>query len=161
MLVRSRGCPKNKFYNHFKPIFRHLHKYLSQNWSWDGHFEVLNGSIYIQKLWHKTQLFPFSFLCDFVKKNIRVMFLAIFMFFVFFFIFVLTFEPIKILNHSAPRNDFLNFSFVKDIYVDGENLAWNGCKTAICQSTYFGDTLFNYMNQNTVCCLGNLNFPAL
>ena len=37
--------------------------------------------------------------------------------------FVLTFEPIKIHTHSAPQNDRLNFSFVKDTHVDGENLA--------------------------------------
>ena len=33
------------FYNYFKPNFCHLHEYLSQNWSLDGHFEVLNGSV--------------------------------------------------------------------------------------------------------------------
>ena len=54
---------------------------------------------------------------------------------------VITFEPIKIQTHSVPQNDCLNFSFVKDIYVDGGNLAGNGCKTAICQSTFFRDTL--------------------
>ena len=48
---------------------------------------------------------------------------------------VITFEPIKIQTHSAPQN--LNFSFVKDIHVDGWNLAWNSCKTAICQCTFF------------------------
>ena len=37
--------------------------------------------------------------------------------------FVITFEPIKIQTHSAPQNDRLNLSFVKDIYVDGGNLA--------------------------------------
>ena len=36
---------------------------------------------------------------------------------------VITFEPIKIQTHSAPQNDRLNFSFVKDIYVDGGNFA--------------------------------------
>ena len=51
---------------------------------------------------------------------------------------VITFEPIKIQTHSAPQNDRLNFSFVK---VDGGNLALNSCKTAICQSTFFRDTL--------------------
>ena len=34
---------------------------------------------------------------------------------------VITFHPIKIKTHSAPQNDCLNFSFVKD--VDGGNLA--------------------------------------
>ena len=37
--------------------------------------------------------------------------------------FVITFDPIKIQTHSAPQNDRLNFSFVKDIHVDGGNLA--------------------------------------
>ena len=36
---------------------------------------------------------------------------------------VITFEPIKIQTHSAPQNDRLNFSFVKDNHVDGGNLA--------------------------------------
>ena len=36
---------------------------------------------------------------------------------------VITFDPIKIQTHSAPQNDRLNFSFVKDIHVDGGNLA--------------------------------------
>ena len=36
---------------------------------------------------------------------------------------VITFEQIKIQTHSAPQNDRLNFSFVKDIHVDGRNLA--------------------------------------
>ena len=36
---------------------------------------------------------------------------------------VMTFEPIKILTHSGPQNDRLNFSFVKDNHVDGGNLA--------------------------------------
>ena len=42
---------KLQFYNYFKPNFRHL----SQNWSSDGHFEVLNSSIHqlVKKLWQK------------------------------------------------------------------------------------------------------------
>ena len=36
---------------------------------------------------------------------------------------VINFDPIKIQTHSAPQNDRLNFSFVKDIHVDGGNLA--------------------------------------
>ena len=36
---------------------------------------------------------------------------------------VITFDPIKIHTHSAPQNDRLNFSFVKDTHVDGGNLA--------------------------------------
>ena len=36
---------------------------------------------------------------------------------------VINFDPIKIQTHSAPQNDRLNFSFVKDIHVDGGDLA--------------------------------------
>ena len=36
---------------------------------------------------------------------------------------VITFEPIKIKTCSAPQNDRLNLSFVKDTCVDGGNLA--------------------------------------
>ena len=36
---------------------------------------------------------------------------------------VITFGPIKVKTCSAPQNDHLNLSFVKDIYVDGGNLA--------------------------------------
>ena len=43
---------------------------------------------------------------------------------------VINFEPIKIQTCSAPQNDRLNLSFVKDIYVDGRELARNGRKTA-------------------------------
>ena len=35
---------------------------------------------------------------------------------------VITFEQTKIKTHSAPQNDRLNFSFVKDFHVDGGNL---------------------------------------
>jgi hypothetical protein len=56
---------------------------------------------------------------------------------------VITFEPIKIQTHSAPQNDRPNLSFVKDAHVEGGNLAWNSCKTATCQSTFFLDTLYN------------------
>ena len=55
---------------------------------------------------------------------------------------VITFEQIKIQTHSALQNDRLNFSFVKDIHVDGGNLTWNSCRTTICQSTFFRDTLY-------------------
>ena len=36
---------------------------------------------------------------------------------------VITFEQIKMQTNSAPQNDRLNFSFVKDNHVDGGNLA--------------------------------------
>ena len=44
---------------------------------------------------------------------------------------VITFESIEIQTHSAPQNDSLNPSFVKDAYVNGGKLARNGQKTAI------------------------------
>ena len=51
--------------------------------------------------------------------------------FVASFVFcVITFEPVMIQTCSALKNDRLNFSFVKDTYVDGEKLARNGQKTA-------------------------------
>ena len=53
-----------------------------------------------------------------------------------------TMPLLKIQTHSAPQNDHLNFSFPKDIHVDGGNLARNSCKTALCQSTFFLDTLY-------------------
>ena len=45
-------------------------KYLSQNWDSDSHFEVLNWSKsqLVQKLWHKTQIFTFPGLCNFVER---------------------------------------------------------------------------------------------
>ena len=47
-----------------------------------------------QKLWHRTQIFPFSFLCDFVKKNkskLCFWWFLRFLCFCVFFIFVITF----------------------------------------------------------------------
>ena len=44
---------------------------------------------------------------------------------------VITFELIEVQTRSAPQNDRLNLSFVKDIYVNGRKLARNGRKTVI------------------------------
>ena len=55
--------------------------YLSQNWSSDNHFKVLNKSKswLAQKLWHKIKIFLFLFFCVFVKKHlICAVFFAIF-----------------------------------------------------------------------------------
>ena len=60
------------------------------------------------------------------------MFLAIFS---FFLISIITFEPIEVQTPSAPQNDCLNLSCVKDIYEDGGKLARNGRKTAILGNT--------------------------
>ena len=53
------------------------------------------------------------------------------MFFASFAFCVITFEPIMIQTCSAPQNDRLNFSFVKDIKVVVEKTARNCRKTAI------------------------------
>ena len=55
----------------------------------------------------------------------------------------ITSEPIKIQNCSAPQNDLRIFSFVKDVLQMATEMARNGCKIAICKSTYFWDTLYN------------------
>ena len=46
---------------------------------------------------------------------------------------------------SALKNDRLNFSFVKDTYVDGEKLARNGRKTDI----YFASFFFSLQKGST------------
>ena len=80
-------------YDLFWPFFSHMYLYLSQNWGSDGHFEVLNRSYLslVQKLWHKTQIFPFFFLWFCTKTDVFVF--CIFCVFVFFLI---TFVPRKI-----------------------------------------------------------------
>ena len=52
-----------------------------------------------------------------------------------FVFFVITFDPIKILTCSAPQNDRLNLSFVKDINLDGEKMTINSRKMLITRST--------------------------
>ena len=44
---------------------------------------------------------------------------------------VIIFEQIEVQTCSAPQNERLNLSFVKDIYVDSGKLARNGRKTAL------------------------------
>ena len=83
-------------YDHFWPFFRHMYVHLSQNWGSDGHFEVLNRSTFwlLQKLWHKTQIFPFLFILQFCTKT-RVCVFSVFCVFAFC---VITFVRIKIYN---------------------------------------------------------------
>ena len=52
----------------FSAIICHMFVHFSQNWGSDGHFEVLNWSEFwlVQKLWHKTQIFPFLFFWDLI-----------------------------------------------------------------------------------------------
>ena len=61
---------------------------------------------------HQKQYIRFFFLQNHTKMKMEKI--------AFCFI---TFELIKIQTHSAPQNDRLNFSFLKDIHVDGGNLA--------------------------------------
>ena len=70
----------------FWPFFRHMCVHISQNWGSDSHSKVLNRSYLwlVQKLWHKTQTFPFF-----------LQFSTSFAFFCAFF-FVITFVAIKI-----------------------------------------------------------------
>ena len=48
-MVVPKICDKARylFYDHLWSFFRQLHEYLSQNWSSDGHFEMLNKSLLI------------------------------------------------------------------------------------------------------------------
>ena len=61
-------CP---LYDFFWPFFCHMY---DQNWGSDGHFEVLNRSYLwlVEKLWHKTQIFPFLFFFVILYKNRRL-----------------------------------------------------------------------------------------
>ena len=37
--------------------------------------------------------------------------------------YAIAIEPIKVQTHSAPQNDRLNLSYVKDIYVNAKKMA--------------------------------------
>ena len=50
-----------------------------------------------------------------------------------FAFYVITFEPIEIQTCSAPQNDRLNFSFVKNKHTVGKKMARYGRKMAIYQ----------------------------
>ena len=58
-------------YDHFRPFFCRMYVHFPQNWGSDSHFEVLHWSKFwlVQKFWHKTQIFPFPFFCDFVQNQ--------------------------------------------------------------------------------------------
>ena len=51
--------------------------------------------------------------------------------------YAITFEQIKIQKHSAPQNDRLNLSFVKDKHVVGKKMAIYGLKMTIYQLPFF------------------------
>ena len=61
---------KLSFYNHIWLFFCHMYAHCSQKWGSDGHFEVFHGTKLwlVQKLWHKTQIFPFLFFCNLLQK---------------------------------------------------------------------------------------------
>ena len=102
-------------------FFWQLHRCLSQNWDSDRHFEVLNGSKFwfVQKLWHKTQIFPFLFFLDFVQKHK----LASFCF------FVLCHNIAKWPSESQFYERYTN---------SWQKMAQYGCKMAIYQWLFFG-----------------------
>ena len=56
--------------------------------------------------------------------------------------YAITFEPIEIQKHSAPQNDHLNLSFVKDTYVNAEEMAGKVGKMVIYESQILGLTLY-------------------
>ena len=49
---------------------------------------------------------------------------------------VISIDPIEVQTCSAPQNDRLNLSFVKNIYVVGKKMARNGRKSAIYNSPF-------------------------
>ena len=59
------------------------------------------------------------------RENHRLLLTAPFAF------YVINFEPIEVQTCSAPQNDSLNLSFVKDVSVVAKKMAKNGCKIAI------------------------------
>ena len=54
---------------------------------------------------------------------------------------VITFELIEVQTLSAPQNDFLNFSFVKDYKIVSKNTTRNGRKVDFYQYQILGSTL--------------------
>ena len=81
----------------------------------------------------KSKYFHFRFFCDFVENSSNG-FSALLIFFAFQ---VIKFVPIKIQTWSAPQNDGLSLSFVKDEYKVGKKMTRNGHKMAIYQLPFF------------------------
>ena len=52
--------------------------------------------------------------------------------------FVINFEPSEVQTHSAPQNDRVNLSFVKDKHIAGKKMARYGLKMTINQLLFFG-----------------------
>ena len=61
---------RSLFCDYFWPCLWQLYTHLSQNFGSDSHFDVLNRSKswLVQRLWHKIQIFPFSFF-EILYKN--------------------------------------------------------------------------------------------
>ena len=80
----------------------------------------LTGLIYdwLKSYDAKRKYFHIFFLRFCTKTDICIFFV----YYVFVF-FVITFVPIKIQTCSAPQNDCRNLSFVKDVYIVGDELA--------------------------------------
>ena len=69
--LEMKDTDKWQCYDHFRPFFCRMYVHFPQNWGSDSHFEVLHWSKFwlVQKFWHKTQIFPFPFFCDFVQNQ--------------------------------------------------------------------------------------------
>ena len=113
------------------------------------------------KSWLKMQIFLFPFFCNIVEKNG----FAFFAFFFFFTFCVITVVPIMIKTCSAPQNDRLNFSFVKDFHIVGTNMARNCRKMAIYQMQIWVINLWFGQNrvwpQDTFCVMDFEPFKIL
>ena len=109
----------------FPAISGKLYNYLSQNWDWYGHFELISRSKpwLVQNLWLKMQIFPLLFFCDIVKTFAIFAFFAFFGFLVLFSFCVIPVVPIIIQTCSAPQNDRLKLSFVKEFHIVGKKMA--------------------------------------
>ena len=59
--------------------------------------------------------------------------------------FVLTFEPIQYQTCSAPQNDSLKFSFVKDIHEVGEKKTRKGKKRPFISSKFWASVISSYL----------------
>ena len=85
------------------------------------------------------QIFPFPIFCNFVNTHLLCVFFFHFLRYFHFFVIVsvISFEPIKIENLSAPENDRLNLSFMEDILAVEKQINKKGRKMAIYQSCKF------------------------
>ena len=73
---------------------------------------------------------------------------------------VITFEPIEVQTCSAPQNDHLNLSFVKNEHTYGEKMARNGCITVIYQYLLFRRGVYSGSKLLTFYLKISINFNA-